>query len=276
VMLDPASTFDRLVERYARDREQVAKIFENRIYKNLVATLSGTQEYMATERLYELADGDTYDLIVVDTPPSRDALAFLAAPERLSAFLDNRLFRLLIAPGRASLRAFGAAADVLLRTIGRVAGREIVEDTVAFFRAFDGMEEGFRERATAVNTLLSNERTAYVLVTTPRRESLEEAGFLATRLRESKHPVDALVVNRVHPDFGPPLDHTAGDGDWAVLVANLAKLARLRTEEQEALRFVDPERLVGVRVDVPLLADDVHDLDSLERLSRLLVGEQLP
>ncbi|HVB06700.1 MAG TPA: ArsA-related P-loop ATPase [Acidimicrobiales bacterium] len=276
VMLDPASTFDRLVERYARDREQVRHIFDNRIYKSLISTLSGTQEYMATERLYELVDGGEYDLIVVDTPPSRDALAFLAAPERLASFLDNRLFRLLVAPGKASLRALSAAAQLFIRTIGRIAGREIVEDTMAFFRAFDGMEEGFRERAGAVGKLLRDEGTAYLLVTTPRREALAEAAYLATHFGEAALGVSAVVVNRVTPDFGAPFAAGSGAGDWAELVENLDELVAQHRGERRALdELLGPLEGATV-VELPLLSDDVHDLDTLGLLSRLLIGEALP
>jgi anion-transporting ArsA/GET3 family ATPase len=201
VMLDAKRTFDDLVERYSADQEQADRILNNRLYRNLTSALSGTQEYMAAEKLYELNASGDFDLVVVDTPPTRNALDFLDAPGRLTRFLENRVFRLLLMPTRASLKALTMATQALLRTISKVAGSEIVEDAMAFFRAFDGMEAGFRDRARGVEALLADPGTAFVLVAAPRRDSVAEAGFFADRLAEAHQPVAALIVNRLHPDF---------------------------------------------------------------------------
>jgi anion-transporting ArsA/GET3 family ATPase len=200
-MLDAKRTFDDLVERYSADQEQADRILNNRLYRNLTSALSGTQEYMAAEKLYELNASGDFDLVVVDTPPTRNALDFLDAPGRLTRFLENRVFRLLLMPTRASLKALTMATQALLRTISKVAGSEIVEDAMAFFRAFDGMEAGFRDRARGVEALLADPGTAFVLVAAPRRDSVAEAGFFADRLAEAHQPVAALIVNRLHPDF---------------------------------------------------------------------------
>ena len=152
-MLDAKGTFDDLVARYSQSSEQADRILQNRLYRNLTSALSGTQEYMAMEKLYELHSEGGFDLVVVDTPPSRHALDFVDAPRRLYGFLENRVFRLLLMPTRAYMKAMTIAAHALLRTISRVAGSEIVEDAMAFFRAFEGMEEGFRERARRVEDL---------------------------------------------------------------------------------------------------------------------------
>ena len=202
VMLDAKGTFDDLVVRYSADPEQADRILANRLYRNLTSALSGTQEYMAAEKLYELHASDRFDLVVVDTPPTRNALDFLDAPGRLTRFLENRVFRLLLMPTRASLKALTVATQALLRTISKVAGSEIVEDAVAFFRAFEGMEDGFRERAQRVEELLADPGTAFLLVAAPRRDSVDEAGYFADRLAEAHQPVAALVMNRLHPDFG--------------------------------------------------------------------------
>jgi anion-transporting ArsA/GET3 family ATPase len=281
VMLDARGTFDRLVSEHARDAEQAARIFENRLYRNLVSALSGTQEYMATEKLYELYDTGRYDLIVVDTPPSRHALDFLAAPQRLTAFLDNKLFRLLLAPGRASLRAVSVASQVLLKTIAKVAGKEIVEDTIAFFQAFDGMEQGFRDRAAAVDALLRGASTAFVLVTTPRRDAITEANYFTARLEETGRGVDLLISNRMHPDFGPPPadEAAAGAGEesaWSDLIENLGDLASITSREEEVVAALSGPAAAAALLRVPLLADDVHDLEGLAGLVRQLLGEALP
>ena len=202
LMLDTKSTFDALVTRYAVDDTQTQRILGNRFYRNISGALSGTQEYMAAEKLYELHDGGDFDLVVVDTPPTRNALDFLDAPARLVRFLDHRLYRALMTPTRAYLRAVGLAAQAFLRTVAKVVGGEVLGDAIAFFQAFDGMEAGFRERAERVLHLLGASETAYVLVTSPRRESVEEADFFARRLGEGGLVVAALIVNRMHPSFG--------------------------------------------------------------------------
>src|SRR5580704_7033292 len=202
LMLDSKGTFDDLVQRYARTPEQAEAILANRLYQNLAGALSGTQEYMAMEKLYELVNSGEFDIVVVDTPPTRNALDLLDAPRRLTRFLENRLFRALMVPTRMSLRAVGVATQALLRTISKVAGAEIVNDAVAFFKAFEGMEEGFRTRAGAVRELLADPSTAYVLVTSARPDAIAEASFFAEKLLERDVTPAALVVNRIHPSFG--------------------------------------------------------------------------
>ena len=150
LMLDTKSTFDVLVTRNASTDDQAQRILDNTFYRNVSGALGGTQEYMAMEKLHELHDEGNFDLIVVDTPPTRHALDFLDAPKRLTRLLDNRVFRLLMMPTRAYLRVASVAVQTFLRTVARVVGSEVIEDVVAFFRAFEGMEEGFRERAQVV------------------------------------------------------------------------------------------------------------------------------
>ncbi|HLU42267.1 MAG TPA: ArsA family ATPase, partial [Microthrixaceae bacterium] len=201
-MLDTKSTFDALVVKYAPDPDQAERILANRFYRNISSALSGTQEYMAMEKLYELHEETDFDLVVVDTPPTRHALDFLDAPRRLSQFLEHRLFRMLTAPGRGVVRAVNVVAQTFLRTVSKVVGGEVVEDAMAFFQAFEGMEEGFHQRARRVRELLAAPETAFVLVASPQRDTVEEARFFADRLREAGITVDGLVVNRVHPAFG--------------------------------------------------------------------------
>lgn len=290
VMLDAKGTFDDLVRRYARDDGQAERILANRLYKNLVSVLSGTQEYMATEKLFELYESGEFDLVVVDTPPARNALDFLEAPRRLAGFLDNRALRVLLTPGRAYVKAMSLGTQLLLRTIGKVAGGEIVEDTVAFFQAFEGMEQGFRDRATRVERLLADAGTGFVVVAAPRRDSVDEAVFFAEKLGGSGRRLDALVVNRVHPDFGPALDGgtgsrartgaSAGAGrrgiPWASLTGNLAEMATVVARERDLLASLGLAFGQSPVVHVPILDEDVHDLDSLASVARHLVGAGLP
>ena len=202
MMLDTKSTFDDLVVKYSGDEKQAQRILGNRFYKNISGALSGTQEYMAMEKLYELDQSSSFDLVVVDTPPTRHALDFLDAPRRLTRFLDHRLYRILMAPTRGFVKAVNVAAQAFVRTVSKVVGGEVVEDAITFFSAFQGMEEGFKNRAKAVFELLSDSRTAFVLVASPRRDTVQEAEFFARRLGEAGISVRALIVNRMHPRFG--------------------------------------------------------------------------
>jgi anion-transporting ArsA/GET3 family ATPase len=230
---------------------------------------------MAMEKLYELTESGRYDLVVVDTPPSRNALDLLDAPGRLTHFLENRLFRALLLPTRAYLRAVGVATRAMLRTISTVAGAEIVQDAVAFFHAFEGMEEGFRTRATAVHTLLSDPASAYVVVTSPRPDAVEEAGYFARRLAERRITPAALVVNRVHPRFGPPgavMPVAPPGSELAVLVKNATDLQVLAARDEAAYAAL-ADRVAPAPVGlVPMFGTDVHDLGGLERVAGHLFG----
>ncbi len=265
MMLDPKRTFDDLVRKYAPSPDRSESILANRIYRNLTSALSGTQEYMAMEKLYELAEESRYDMLVVDTPPTRNALDFLDAPRRLTRFLEHRLFQLLLAPTRAYLRAVSVAMQALLRTISKVAGADIVRDAVSFFQAFEGMEEGFRTRADHMRKLLADPSTAFVLVTSPRADTVEEAGWFADRLNELGLAVEGLVVNRVHPSFGPhsALPSAPPDSALAALVDNLSAFESVNSREESAFAELVAQVAPSPVGRVTLLEGDVHDLDGL-------------
>ncbi len=273
LMLDTKGTFDDLVERHARNEAQAQAIRANRIYQNLTGMLSGTQEYMAMEKLYELTESGDFDVVVVDTPPTRNALDLLDAPRRLTRFLSNRLFRALLAPTRASLRLLTIATQALLRTISRVAGAEIVQDAVDFFQAFEGMEQGFSDRASAVRDLLTHPATAYVLVTSPRPDSIEEATYFAARLGDTGVEPAALVVNRVHPAFAPvATGDLEGAGALGDIVENHARLRRAAAEEAGAVAALVEQVAPSPVARLPLLGSDVHDLDGLGEVADHLFG----
>jgi anion-transporting ArsA/GET3 family ATPase len=278
LMLDPKRTFDDLVQRYSDSDEQAEVIKLNRIYRNLTGTLSGTQEYMAMEKLYELVEEGGFDLVVVDTPPTRNALDFLDAPRRLTHFLGNRVFQALMKPTRAGLKFMGVAAQALLRTISKVAGADIVHDAVTFFQAFEGMEEGFRIRAARVRQLLAQDDTAFILVASPRSDSVEEAVHFAGKLAESEMSVTALVVNRVQPRFAHD-DQLAGlaglVGDGAgdsldQLIENLRGYTAASDREEQATAALVSKIAPAPVYRIPLLNSDVHDVSGLERIADLL------
>ena len=186
VQLHAASTFDALIVRHAASDAQATAIRRNPLYRSLASALGGTQEYMAMERLYELHHADTYDVVVVDTPPTRNALELLDAPQRLLRFLGHRVVRTMLAPTRFSLRAASAATSAFLRGVAAVVGGELVEDAVSFFQAFAGMQQGFADRAGEVQQLLAAPSTAFVLVTTPTPDALEEAAWFTSHLSDAR------------------------------------------------------------------------------------------
>ncbi len=279
MMLDTKSTFDQLVIKHSTDAAQAQRILGNRFYRNISGALSGTQEYMAGEKLYELHDEADFDLVVVDTPPAHNALDFIDASRRLTNFLDHRLYRMLMTPTRAYLRAVNLAAQAFVRTVSKVIGGEVLEDALAFFSAFEGMEEGFRQRAEGVQALLAAEATAFVLVASPRADAVAEARFFADRLRESNIAVAALIVNRVHPQFSR--GHVESDRAQArsalgtaleTLYTNLADLRALAEGEEANLADLGAQVEPASVTRVPLLEDDVHDLVSLDRIAAHLFG----
>jgi anion-transporting ArsA/GET3 family ATPase len=284
LMLDPKGTFDDLILRYSDNAEQVEDIKVNRIYRNLTGSLSGTQEYMAMEKLYELVEEGKFDLVVVDTPPTRNALDFLDAPRRLTHFLENRVFQALMKPTRAGLKFMGVAAQALLRTISRVAGAEIVHDAVSFFQAFEGMEEGFRIRAARVKELLVDADTAFVLVASPRPDSVDEAVHFAGKLAESDMAVTALVVNRVQPRFAddaqvaslPATPAGGPDSPLGELITNLRGYTDASDREEQAYADLVAKVAPAPVYRVPLMNSDVHDLEGLGRIADLLFDGARP
>ena len=290
LMLDTRSTFDALVERYASTSEQAERILSNRLYRNIADALSGTQEYMAMEKLYELHEAGAvgpggapvrFDLVVVDTPPTRNALDFVDAPRRLTRFLDNRIFQLLVRPTGAYLRAVSVATQTFLRTVSKVVGSEVVSDAVAFFQAFEGMEEGFRNRAQRVFELLSDASTAFVLVASPHRDAVGEGLFFAEKLAEAGIVVDSLVVNRLHPPFGgSSATNSAGalreraaslaGTPLGALFANLADFRHVVESEEAQVAALSSRMPTTPVARVPYLPADVHDIEGLRALGRSL------
>ena len=199
MMLDPKRTFDELVEWHAPDERTRDAVLSNRIYQELSNAVAGSQEYMAMEKLHELHQEGRYDLLVLDTPPTRNALDFLDAPKKLAAFIDSRTLQLFTGPGMLGLKVLGRGSGVALSVLKRATGIDLLEDLSEFFSSFGGMAEGFRERAERVNALLADSRSAFVLVTSPRADAVEEAVWFHHRLLDAGLPFAGVVANRVHP-----------------------------------------------------------------------------
>ena len=292
MMLDMKLTFDEVIDRHAPSIGRSERIKSNRFYQQLAGSLAGTQEYMAMEKLYDLHQTGTYDLIVIDTPPTRNALDFLDAPRRLTDFLEGRFLRTFLAPGMAAgklaSRAVGLGTGMFMRAASRITGAGVLDDLAQFFQSMDGMYEGFKERAQAVYRLLQSPGSGFVVVATPDPPALREAHYFLQRLAQDGMPTAGLVINRVTP---PPPPGLAGL-DVLALQRTAAKLDDGGPEQQAAaslLRLHLARRDVAKRegravaaavhgvdvpalLTVPLLASDIHDLAGLQVIAARLTG----
>lgn len=281
-MLDVRETFDGLVRDTAATPQRAAEVLGNSFYKSLSQSLSGTRDYMAAERLHELSGDDRFDVVVVDTPPSRNALDFLESPERLARFLKHPIVRLLVAPGRGGLRIAGAAMQPVLRIISGIVGSDALSGAVAFLRAFDGMESEFSRRALAVASALRSDDTAFVVVTGPSPDALGEASHFVDELHRLGIDLRVVVANRMPPVFGTigsgEARRIAADstGDAAVahrLLADLASDAEGARERVDG--FVARSRRAHPGISTATaeeMAVDIHDLDAVARLADLLTS----
>ncbi len=209
MMLDAKQTFDEVVREHAPDDETRERILSNRIYQQLSSALAGSQEYMAMEKLYEVHAEDRYDLLVLDTPPSRYALDFLDAPNRLLQFIDGRALQVFMKPTGIGMRVFGRGASMMFSILRRITGVDLLEDLAEFFQAFSGMVGGFRERARRVNELLTDPATSFLVVCGPQGEPITEAVHFHHKLEQAEMPFGGVIVNKVH--YEGELEDGAGD-----------------------------------------------------------------
>ena len=286
MMLDMRRTFDEMVQAHA-DTERAAAILANPFYQTISTSFSGTQEYMAMEKLGQLAARGEWDLIVVDTPPSRSALDFLDAPQRMSTFLDGRMIRLLSAPARAGGRGLrklvGAGFNLFAKAVSTVIGGQMLADASAFVQAFDTMFGGFRERATATYALLRSPGTAFLVVAAPAPDALREASYFVERLSAEEMPLAGLVLNLTHPVLaelsGAKARDAADDLRGAPLATAVLRLHADRVdlaerEERLLARFTSAHPAVAV-ARVPVVPGDIADLDGLRKIGeRLAEGGQ--
>lgn len=278
MMLDMRRTFDELVAANTTPAK-ARSIMENRFYQTLVTSFAGTQEYMAMEKLGQLLDDSSWDLVVVDTPPSRNALDFLDAPRRLGAFLDSRLMRLLSAPGRGVGRLVTGAMSTALRGVSTVVGSSMLADASEVVVALDTTFGGFTTRAARTQAILRRKGTAFLVISSAERPALREAAFFTERLSEEKMPLAGLVVNRTHPRL---IDLTAEQATAAAdrldgknpeaeavlrIHADRARTAAREVRLLESFTDTHPDaRLVGV----PSLPFEISNLEALRA-----VGDQL-
>jgi anion-transporting ArsA/GET3 family ATPase len=281
MMLDAKATFDEVIAKHAPDAETRDRILENRIYRQISNALAGSQEYMAMEKLFELHQEDRYDLLVLDTPPTRNALDFLDAPRRMTQFIEGRSLQVFMRPTGLGMRLFGRGTSMMFSALRRVTGVDLLEDISEFFQAFSGMVGGFQERAKRVNELLADKRTSFLVVCGPQGEPIEEAVYFHRKLVEAALPFGGVIVNRVHyaseferapdRDVVGELEDALGDPDLAArAAASLADYRALAESDAGNIERLTTEMRARRVIKVPYLDDDVHDLGGLMEVNRYL------
>ena len=279
MMLDAKRTFDGLIERLAPDARTRDEVFANRIYQQLSNAVAGSQEFTAIAKLYELDQDGGFDVLVLDTPPSRNALDFLDAPQRLKGFFGGRAVRMFLRPAGLSGRVLGRSSGVVFSLLKRVTGVDLLQDIGVFFRTLGGMIDGFMERADRVAALLEDPATTFLIVTSPRHDPAEEAAHFHRKLAEAAMPFGGLVVNRVHraPAFAGALpDELAeelGDDLAARVDASARELGALAARDEAGVERLLERLGHPPTVVVPELDDDVHDVEGLALVRDHLFGE---
>ena len=283
MMLDAKRTFDELVERLAPDERTRDEVLGNRVYGELSSAVAGSQEFTAIAKLYDLDASGRFDLIVLDTPPSRNALDFLDAPDRLTRFFEGRALSVLLRPTGIATRLVGRGTGLVFSVLGRATGVDLLQEVSTFFRALGGMIDGFRERTRRVGALLEDPGTTFVLVTSPEPEPVDEALWFHRKLRAAGMSFGACVVNRLTPDGGdgradPEQVQSRLEGRLgAKLAARVARAQRdhdvLVERDRASLERLADQLGAESLLPVPQLPGEVSDGAGLSRIARLLLAD---
>ena len=279
MMLDPKATFDDLIARLSPDDQTREDVLGNRIYQQLSSAVAGSQEFTAVAKLYDLHHDGHFDVLVLDTPPSRNALDFLDAPDRLTDFFEGRALRLVLVPTGVAARIMSRGTSVVFSILKRLTGVDLMDDIAVFFRALGGLMDGFKERAAGVKALLHDPATTFLIVTSPEREPVAEAIFFHGKLREAGMAFGGLIVNRVNvagdedPDelraqlVDDGLDDALAE-KVAQSAADLRRLAARDADQIESLKHEldEPDPVVVPRLDV-----EVQDIEGLLALRDALM-----
>ena len=283
MMLDMRRTFDEMVLEHS-EPERAQAILDNTFYQTVATSLAGTQEYMAMEKLGQLLAQDKWDLVVVDTPPSRNALDFLDAPKRLGSFMDGRLWRLLLAPGRGFGRIVTGAVGLAMKGLSTVLGSQMLSDASAFVQSLDATFGGFREKADRTYELLKRRGTQFVVVSAAEPDALREAAFFVDRLSQENMPLAGLILNRTHPtlcsltveraiDDAEELEKDDPDSlAAAVLRVHADRALTAKREIRLLSRFTGANPHVAI-VGVPSLPFDVSDMEALQAIADQITRE---
>jgi anion-transporting ArsA/GET3 family ATPase len=268
--LDAKRTFDALIEHLAPDARTRDEVLANRIYQQLSTAVAGSQEFTAIAKLYELDQEGDFDLIVLDTPPSRNALDFLDAPNRLTRFFQGRAIRMFLRPAGI----FGRGTGVVFSLLQRLTGVDLLRDLSVFFRALGGMIDGFTERARRVGALLEDPGTTFLVITSPRHDPVQEAIYFHRKLRDAGMPFGGVVVNRVHEAAPPeaPLPAELGGGLAERVLASARELAALAERDAANIAHLRAELGDPPTILVPELEGDVHDVEGLTEMRDYLLA----
>ena len=295
MMLDTSSTYDRLVKRYATNPEQAEAILSNKFYRHFSGAVGGSHEYTAMERLYELIEGGTYDLLVLDTPPTIRALDFLDAPQRLIDAFDESIFRWVIKPyimaGRVGVQVLSFGSAYIFKTMTRFVGGEMIQDLSEFIYLFHGMFEGFRSRAKDVQELLHDDGTTFIIVATPQASSLQDAAVFFRELKRMKLPFGGFMINRTLPLLRAKIEraeierrlcrsteagHTLSRDFLDRLFDSIKKYQSAAQQQHHSLkRFLSQISPAPALYFVPLFESDVADIDGLLKFSTSVKKENL-
>lgn len=283
MMHDSKGTFDEIVERLTHDEREREEILANPIYRELSTAVAGSQELSAIAKLYELRHERDFDTIVLDTPPSRNAVDFLETPRRLLAFLEGRALRVFLSPGGLAARVFGRSTGIVFSIFARVTGVDMLGDLSTFFRSLAGILDGFGERTRGVNQLLRDPTTAFMIVTSPEPEPAREAPFLAERLAAANMPLSGLIVNRVHFDgldgrsveqVRELLEPELGGRLAQRVAGNLADFDVLVQRDRETIARLAEQLAESNPILVPHMDEEVRDLAGLERVATCLFEDR--
>jgi anion-transporting ArsA/GET3 family ATPase len=281
MMLDPKATFDDLIVTLSPDESTREEVLGNRIYAQLSGAIAGSQEFSAVAKLYDISREERFDVVVLDTPPSRNALDFLDAPDRLTDFFEGRALKLFLVPTGIAGRVLGRGTSVVFSLLKRLTGVDLLDDVAQLFRALGGLIDGFRERAAAVKKLLADPATTFLIVTSPEREPVAEAIFFHGKLREARMRFGGLIVNRAavaDPALGSPQEVHAqlaadlGDALAAKVAASVADLELLAARDAASIERLRRELDEPDPIVVPRLDGDVQDIDGLLLLYRHLAA----
>jgi anion-transporting ArsA/GET3 family ATPase len=269
MMLDSKRTFDQLIEHLAPDERTRDEVLGNRIYQQLSSAVAGSQEFTAIAKLYELDQEGGYDLLVLDTPPARNALDFLDAPSRLTRFFQGRAIRIFLRPAGI----LGKGSSLVFSVLRRVTGVDLLRDLSVFFRSLGGMIDGFTERARRVGALLEDPATTFLIVTAPRHDPVEEAIFFHRKLRDAGMPFGGVVVNRVHSAPAGEVPEELGRALGARVAAAAEELTALAQRDAANIDMLLAELADPPAIVVPELDDDVHDVEGLALMRSHLFDE---
>lgn len=274
-MLDPSETIDDILEQHG-SREQIERLTSNPLFATIIGSLSGSSEYLASERLHQLYNDPRFDRVIIDTPPSRHAIDFLDSPGRLTRFIDNRLYRMVFAPRRGLLKSVNSAAQLIFRLTARLVGADLVDNVIRLFNDLEGLDDGFRQRAVETAALLNGPECGYALITTPRYEPVREAGWIQESMFNRGRAIDVVIVNRLTP-FGrqKPLPATTDhEPERAALAENWDQLSTLAKLEDELIDKLRSE--LAPQVPTILLEEHCEPMRTVDDLAELAAQLKRP